>query len=266
MKVIILCGGRGIRLYDESTYISKGMVRLGHRPVLWHIMKRFALAGHNDFILALGSGGESIRDYFLNYDHYANDLRMTTGTEKRVEMLTKNQEAKWNITFVDTGEEANSGARIHRCKEYVRSDDFFVTYSDTIGNIDIGKLVTFHTSKKKILTITGVVPQYREGEFVVVDDLAVGPYDAKKDTEKRIQRLVNGGYMVTSSKIFSYLNSFSECRLESEVFTKLIDMKQLAVYPHHGFWRWLDTDRDYLLLRDLVDKNTMYWLQEEGNI
>src|SRR3989344_1929550 len=265
MNVLILCGGRGIRLLNESTYIPKGMVRLGHRPILWHIMKRFALAGHTDFILALGSGGERIRDYFLNYDHYASDIRMTTGAGN-VEMLTKNQEEKWRITLVDTGEDANSGARIHRCKEYVKGDDFFVTYADTLGDVDIVKLVKFHKSQKKTLTMTGVVPQYREGEFLVTDNLAVGAYDAKKDTEKRKQRLVNGGYMVANARLFSLLTAFSECRLESEVFSKLIEDRQLAVYPHHGFWRWLDTDRDYRYLQNLVDTNKMYWLQERSDI
>lgn len=263
MNVVILCGGRGIRLFNESTYIPKGMVRLGHRPILWHIMKRFALAGHTDFILALGMGGEMIRDYFLHYDQLVSDMRMTIGTGE-LETLTKTQEEKWRITFVDTGEAAHSGARIDRCKQYIRGDTFFITYADTLGDVDMPKLVTFHKQHKKTLTLTGVVPLYREGELLVSDNLAVGPYEAKKDTEKRRQRLVNGGYMVTGPKIFSYLNSFSECRLESEVFTKLIDSKQLAVYPHHGFWRWLDTDRDYLYLQHLVESNQMYWLQEGG--
>ncbi len=263
MNVLILCGGRGIRLLNESTYIPKGMVRLGHRPMLWHIMKRFSLAGHNRFILALGSGGEAIRDYFMNYDTLTNDVRMTTGTGK-VEMMTKNQEERWNIAFVDTGETVNSGARIHRVKQYIEGDDFFITYADTLGDVDLSSLAAFHRSSKKTLTLTGVVPPYREGELLVSDHLAVGPYEAKKDTNKKTQRLVNGGYMLANKRLFAYLNAFSECRLESEAFAKLIEKKELAVFPHHGFWRWLDTDRDYLYLRDLVDKNNMYWLQEGG--
>lgn len=262
MKVLILCGGRGIRLFGESTYILKGMVRLGHRPILWHIMKRFALAGHTDFVLALGSKGEMIREYFLNYDRYVNDVTITLGSGKETP-LSRHQEERWNITFVDTGENANSGARIHRCKQYIEGDDFFITYSDTLGDIHIPDLVKFHKNTGKILTLTGVVPPYREGEFLVEDTLIVGAYDARKDRDRRRQRYINGGYMVSKRKLFSYLTSFNECRLESEVFGQLIKEKQLAIYPHDGFWRWLDTDRDCLYLQGLVDKNKMYWLQEE---
>lgn len=265
MKVVILCGGRGIRLFDESTYIPKGMVRLGHRPVLWHIMKRFALAGHTDFILALGSKGELIRDYFLHYDRYVTDMQIAFGSGK-IELLSKHQEEKWRITFVDTGENANSGARIHRCKDYIEGESFFLTYSDTLADVAPADLFSFHKKSKKILTLTGVIPPYREGELIVEDNLVVGSYDARKDVKQKFQRFVNGGYMVADTKFISYLTSFNECRLESEVFTRLMAEKQLALYPHHGFWRWLDTDRDYLYLQDLVDKNKMYWLYEKGGM
>lgn len=261
MKTLILCGGRGIRLFGESDYIPKGMVRLGHRPILWHIMKRFALAGHTDFVLALGAKGEMIRDYFINYDRLTNDARIILG-RGTVEMLTKHQEETWTISFVDTGENANSGARIHRCMRYLEADNFFVTYSDTLGDIDIAGLVNFHTKSKNLLTITGVIPPYREGEFLVDDALVVGQYEAGKDTLLKHQRYVNGGYMIANRKLFSRLSSYNECRLESEIFSQLIQEKQLALFQHHGFWRWLDTDRDYMYLQEMVDKNQMYWLQE----
>lgn len=264
MKVIILCGGRGIRLSDDSVYTPKGMVRLGHRPVLWHIMKRFALAGYADFILALGTKGELIRDYFLHYDRYVANTQITLGSGK-IELLSKHQEGKWHITFVDTGENANSGARIHRCKDYLGEENFFITYSDTLADINIAELVSFHKRTKKLLTLTGVVPPYRDGEYLVENNLVLSTYDAWKDMKNKLQRFVNGGYMVANKKLISYLSSFNECRLESEVFARLMVGKQLALYPHHGFWRWLDTDRDYLYLQDLVDKNKMYWLQEGGD-
>jgi len=263
MNVVILCGGRGIRLFDESVFIPKGMVRLGYRPILWHIMKRYALAGHTDFILALGTKGNLIRDYFLHYDRYVTDARVTLGTGG-VELLSKHQEEKWRITFVDTGESANSGARIHRVKEYISGNDFFVTYSDTLADVNIKSLVAFHKKKKKILTLTGVIPLYREGEVVFQDGIVTGTYSARQDKKAKRQRYVNGGYMVANQKLLSRLTSFSECRLESDVFSQLIKEKQLALFPHHGFWRWLDTDRDYFVLQDLVSKNKMHWLQEAG--
>lgn len=263
MTVLILCGGRGMRLLDEPSYIPKGMVRLGHRPILWHIMKRFALAGYTDFVLALGKRGEMIRDYFLNYNRLANDARVLLGSGE-VEMLTQHQEEKWRITFVDTGENANSGARIHRCKRYLGGNEFFITYADTLGDIDISELVAFHRSSKKVLTLTGVVPPYREGEFLVEGRTVIGLYDAKEDKQSKRLRFVNGGYMVANKNLFSYLNAFSECKLETDVFSLLIKDEQLSIYPHYGFWRWLDTDRDYLYLQELVDKNQMYWLQKKG--
>ena len=260
MKVVILCGGHGIRLFDEPTYIPKGMVRLGYRPVLWHIMKRFALAGHTDFILALGTKGELIRDYFFHYDRYVNDMQISLGSGT-VELLSKHQEEKWRITFVDTGENSNSGARIHRCKEYIQGENFFITYSDTLADVDISKLLKLHKKFKRVLTVTGVTPPYREGEYDVENNLILGFYNAIADITARRQRYVNGGYMVANMKLISYLTAFSECRLESDVFTRLIKEKQFALVPHNGFWRWLDTDRDYDYLTNLVDKNRMYWLQ-----
>jgi glucose-1-phosphate cytidylyltransferase len=259
MPVVILCGGRGIRLSGEATYIPKGMVRVGHQPILWHVMKRYALFGYTKFVLALGKKGEMIREYFLNYRSYTNDIHIQLGTGK-VEDKSENQETGWEITMIDTGEMANSGARIARCKEAIGSTGFMMTYSDNVANIDIPKLLAFHRTHKTIATITGVIPPYREQELVVKNDLAAGRFDPLK--AKSQERYVNGGFMVFSKKIFSYLSQFNECRLESEIFEKLMREKQLAVYPHHGFWRWLDTDRDHEYLNDLVEKNATYWLNE----
>lgn len=261
MKTIILCGGKGTRLGNESNYIPKAIVKLGHRPIVWHVMKRYGLAGYDDFILALGSKGELIRDYFTRYDWYTNDIRVNLNTGK-VEELSKHQETDWKITLVDTGDLALSGARIHRCKQYIDDKEFMVTYTDCLSDLDIIKLVNFHRKSKKIATVTGVIPPYREGEFLVKKNLAVGFYDAKKAERTSSQRYINGGYMVFRRDIFSYLSSFNECKLETEVFSQLIKDKQLAIYPHHGFWRWLDTDRDYDYLNNLANKNKMYWLQE----
>jgi glucose-1-phosphate cytidylyltransferase len=259
MKVLLLCGGNGIRLAGEATYIPKAMVRVGTRPVLWHIMKRYALFGHTKFVLALGAKGDMIREYFLNYESYTNDTKVSLGG-CRVDHLTKNQETDWEITMVDTGEHANSGARIARCVDYMDSNEFMLTYSDNVANIDFGKLVSYHREQKKVLTVTGAIPPYREQEIHVDKGIAVGFFDPMK--AKSQERYINGGFMVASKKLFSYLTTFAECRLESDVFAKLMTERKLAVFAHHGFWRWLDTDRDHTYLNDLVDKNKTYWLQE----
>jgi glucose-1-phosphate cytidylyltransferase len=259
MPVVILCGGEGIRLAGEATYIPKGMVRVGHQPILWHVMKRYALFGYTKFILALGKKGDMIREYFLNYENYTNDIRIIP-KERHAKQLTEHQENDWEITLVDTGDDANSGARIARCEEYIKADRFMVTYSDSVGNIDFSKLLRYHKEKKVVATVTGVIPPYREQEFHVVGGLAVGHFDVVH--AKSSERYINGGYMVFEKKIFSYISSFNECRLESDAFKKLMSERKLAVYPHHGFWRWLDTDRDFRYFHNLVDTNQLYWLQE----
>lgn len=262
MKVIFLCGGRGIKLGNASSYIPKGMVKLGHRPTLWHIMKRYSTLGFDDFILAVGSGGNMIRDYFFNYERYANDIHIDyeKGTTT---LLSKNPESSWKVTIVETGETALSGARIHRCRKYLtEGEDFMVAYSDCLANVDITKLIKFHEKISKVATITGVSPPYREGELIIENDLVKGFYEYKKVKSQRLQRYINGGFMVFKWDIFGYLSPYNECKLETEVFGKLIEKGQLAVFAHHGFWRWLDTERDYIYLSNLADKNKMYWLHD----
>jgi glucose-1-phosphate cytidylyltransferase len=261
MPVLILCGGQGIRPFGESNYIPKAMVRIGHRPIIWHIMKRYSMFGFTKFVLALGTKGELIRDYFLNYEEFTNDIKINLA-EKTVNHLTSHQERDWEITLVDTGDQANSGARISRCQPYLGDHDFMLSYSDNLSDLDLDALIGFHKKHKTIATVTGVIPPYRELELKVKDGLATGFFDAAKTVES--DRYVNGGYMVFSKRIFAYLNSYNECRLESEIFPKLISDRQLSVFPYHGFWRWLDTDRDYLFLQKLMANNTPFWLQK-GN-
>lgn len=247
---------------NKADYIPKGMVYVGHKPILWHIMKRYSLAGYSSFILALGKKGELIRDYFSNYLYYTNDVALNLGTGEK-KYLSNNLDINWDITMIDTGDMAMTGARIDRCKQYLEEDeDFMVTYSDTVANIDIKKLIAFHKKSKKIVTITGAIPPYREGEFILKKNNRVEVYNPEKSNAKLVRPYVNGGFMIFNKKIFNYVNSFNECRLETQIFPQLINDGQLAIFPHTGFWRWLDTERDYEYLSDLVDKNRMYWLQE----
>ena len=265
MKVIILCGGRGIRLAGESSYIPKAMVRIGHRPIVWHVMKRFSSYGINDFILALGYKGEMLRDYFLKYDTYVSDVQISLEDENPVERLTSHQEGDWKITLVDTGDNSMTGARIARCKQYLGDDEnFMVTYADCLADVDIKKVIKFHIKLGKTGTIIGVRPPYREGELQVKKNVATSLFFNTPSKLKTEDRYINGGYMVFNKKIFSYLSPFNECKLESDVFQKLIDKSQLAVYPHLSFWRWLDTDRDFDFLNQLVEKNQLYWLQSNS--
>ncbi len=262
MRTIILCGGKGIRLGNQADYIPKGMVSIAHKPILWHIMKRYSLAGHTSFVLALGKKGELIRDYFSNYLYYTNDVALNLGTGEK-KYLSNNMDINWDVSLVDTGDMAMSGARIDRCKQYLGEDeDFMVTYSDSVANIDIKKLIAFHKKSKKVVTVTGAIPPYREGEFILKENGRIELYDSREKNSGLIRPYINGGFMIFNKKIFNYLNSFNECKLETQIFPQLIQDQQIAIFPHTGFWRWLDTERDYEYLNDLADKNNMYWLHE----
>jgi len=263
MKVVILCGGSGIRLEGESSLIPKALAKLGNRPIVWHTMKRYALFGHNDFILALGYKGEMIRDYFTNYEKYSNDIRLNLSKPEQYESLGKKQESDWKITFVDTGDSAMTGARIFRCKKYFENEnEFIVGNAECLSNINIEKLVKFHKKMNKVATIVGVAPPLSDTELLIKNNLAVDFSDNVKKTNKDSLRYISGGSMIFKREILSYLTPFSECTLEKEVFEKLMKQKQLAVLPHFGFWKWLGIPKDYVYLNDLVNENKMYWLRQ----
>lgn len=260
MKVVLLCGGDGIRLKDQSTFIPKGMIMIDDKPLLWHIMKRFSLFGYNEFVLALGTHGDTIRNYFFNYDLYTSDVSLQMGSTESLNKHSTSQEDDWKITFVNTGENAHTGARLYRLKPYLKSEDFLLSYSDCLADVDIHKLVSFHKKNSMTATITGVMPPYRYGEFIlknaaVVDYAAVSKLMASAGS-------VNGGYMVMTSDIFDFLQSYNECTLENEVFKKLIKKKQLSVYKHAGFWQCIDNDREYEIVKKMCDTNKRLWLQK----
>src|SRR5581483_12276691 len=164
MKVVILCGGEGIRLRNQLHFGPKALVTIDDKPMIWHIMKRYSLFGYTEFVLALGKYGEMIRDYFFNYNLYTNDVEFTIGKSNEITYHSVNQEKNWKITFVNTGEEAHTGARLSRCKNYVE-DEFMLTYSDCLSNVDLSKLYKQHKASKKTVTVTGVMPPFRYGEF-----------------------------------------------------------------------------------------------------
>lgn len=260
MKVVILCGGEGIRLKHQLYYIPKGLVEIDDRPILWHILKKYSLYGFDEFVLALGKNGDMIRDYFFNYNRYENDIRFTIGKPNDVEYLNLTQEEGWQITFVNTGVEAHTGARLARCENYIDSEDFMLAYSDCLCNVNLERLLTFHKKNKKIATVTGVMPPFRYGEFIMKKTKVVD----FNPVSKLMSHLgfVNGGFAVFNKKIFKYLSSFNECTLEGEVYKELVKKNQLNVFKHDGFWQCLDNDREYNFLKKLCEVNKRYWLQK----
>lgn len=239
MKTIILCGGRGTRLKEETEFKPKPMVLIGNRPIIWHIMKIYAYYGYNEFVLALGYRGDMIKDYFLNNKTFSNDFRLDTATNEI--SFFDNKSENFKITFADTGLESLTGERILRAKKYIEEDEFMVTYGDGVADINIKKLVDFHREQKTKGTITGVHPYSKYG-LVRMDkeEKLVEGFDQKP----LLYDYASGGFMIFNKEVFEYLDNGPM----ENAFFKLVKEKQLSVYKHDGFWRGMDT---YLEMEEL---------------
>lgn len=240
MKTVILCGGLGYRLKEETEFKPKPMVHVGGKPILWHIMKIYSHYGYNDFIIALGYKGDYIKQYFLNQQLYAYNFTLHTksGNTKIYKNSSKDND-NFKITFVDTGEETLPGERITRIKKYIPKDDenFMVTYGDGVGNINIKEIVKFHKKQNTLGTLLGVHPRSKYG-LISVNDRKI----ASKFIEKPIlKEWVNGGFMVFKRQALDY---FKEGEMEHEGLKRLIGKNQLSVFIHEGFWHSMDTYPD----------------------
>ena len=245
MKVVILCGGLGTRLREETEFRPKPMVEIGGRPILWHIMKTFAHYGYKDFILCLGYKGEVIKNYFLNYEQLNSDFSIELGTGK-TERYNRHDEHGWRVTLVDTGLHTMTGARVKRIEKYIDGDHFMLTYGDGVTDLNINDLERFHGSTGKIGTVTGVWPPSRYGELGIVGDKVVS-FREKPQTQ---ESFISGGYFVFNNEFFDYLSDDESCVLEREPLERLTEAGQLAVRIHRGFWQCMDTPRDLEYLQE----------------
>lgn len=255
-----MCGGEGIRLKHQLSFLPKALVQIDDKPIIWHIMKKYSIFGHNEFILALGKYGNMIKDYFIHYKLYTNDVGFTLGEDNKLTYYNLNQEENWKIIFVNTGEIARTGARLFRCRDYVDSDEFMLTYSDCLSDVDIDRLIKHHKKMKKTITVTGVSPPFRYGEFILKDTKVVGFEPISRLSASR--GCVNGGYMVLNKKIFKYLSSYNECTLEDDVLKEMVTKHEIAIYKDNGFWQCLDNDREYEYLKKLCESNNRFWLRK----
>lgn len=256
MKCLILCGGRGVVDPVTRNRIPKSLMKVGNRPLVWHIMKLYSSYGINDFVLSLGQGSEEIKSYFMNSFELLHDIEVNIA-DNNVSSLNKIPEENWTVKLIDTGTSASTGARIARCERYLKHETFFVTYSDVLADVNLNALLEEHTKSKKLFTVTGVNPPSRFGTFTMKNN-ELG-YDAKAKLEMNMSR-INGGFMVASDKIFEKLSPISECNLETEVFNTLIAEKQIHLFKHDGFWQNVDTERDIEYLQGLYDMNKRPWL------
>jgi len=220
-------------------------------------MKLFSKYGCTDFVLALGLGGDQIREYFINSFELLHDIEINIANNE-IKSLNKIPEENWTIKLVDTGISASTGARIARCERYLKYEPFFIAYSDVLADVRINELVDFHVASGKMLTVTGVHPPSRFGTFFL-DEHNVMSYDAHAKLEMKQSR-INGGFMVANEKIFEKLSPISECNLESEIFDVLIKENNLALWKHDGFWQNVDTERDIEHMQGLYDINKRPWL------
>jgi glucose-1-phosphate cytidylyltransferase len=250
MKAVILCGGKGTRLKEETEYKPKPLVEIGGKPILWHIIKIFSSQGVKDFVLCLGYKGNMIKDYFLKLEEMSNDFVLDLRKNK-IYHLSDEDELDVTIHFVNTGDDSMTGSRIARIKKYVENDeDFFMTYGDGVSDIDICELYKFHKKVGKIATLTAVHPEYRFGLVELNGDIVT-----RFDEKPNMKDLVNAGYMVLNKKIFDYLSADKNCIFEQEPMRKLAKDSQLAGFQHKGFWKAMDTQKDADELNKLINEN-----------
>jgi glucose-1-phosphate cytidylyltransferase len=253
MKVVLLAGGLGLRLREETEVRPKPMVTIGGRPILWHIMKTYAHYGHREFVICLGYKGEIIRDYFLNYEVRHRDVTVTLGS-REVEIHTPHGEAGWRVTLAETGQTTLTAGRLARVGHYLSGERFMVTYGDGVADVDLERLAAFHASHGKLATLTAVRPSSRFGEVVIEQDM-VQVFQEKPQVQGS---WINGGFFVFEPKVLELIGG-DEDTLEQSLLTKLAAMKQLAVYQHHGFWQCMDTPREMDLLNDLWRQDKAAW-------
>lgn len=254
VKVVILCGGMGTRLKEETEFRPKPMIEIGGRPILWHIMKIYSAFGFNSFILCLGYKGSFIKEYFLNYEAMNQDFTIKLGPESSIDFYNQHDEGNWKVTLADTGLFTNTGGRIKKIEKYVQEEHFMITYGDGLADINIKDLFEFHKKTGKIGTLSGVRTTSRFGMVKMKGDACVG------FREKPFgDNLVSGGFFVFRKDFFDYLDE--NCVLEKEPLEALANEGQLAVYKHHGFWKSMDTYRDYLEFNRMWEgRNTPWWI------
>ena len=253
MQAVILCGGRGTRLHEETSFRPKPMVPIGNHPILWHIMRHYRAYGIRDFVLCLGYKGEVIRDYFLNFRHNNADLEVDL-TSGEVTLLSQ-EKVDWRVRLIDTGLEAWTGTRIRRIIRHIQSDCFFATYGDGLANIDLDELLSFHREQGKQVTVTAVRPPSRFGELLV-DGAMVRSFIEKPQTGAG---WINGGFFVFERSALDGFPDDDNLSLESTVLEKMAARGELAVFKHDGFWQCMDTYREMQHLNDLWASGRVPW-------
>src|SRR5262245_40048479 len=252
MKVVLLAGGRGTRVREETEYRPKPVGEVGGRPILWHIMKNFASFGLKDFVVCTGYKGEMIKEYFLNYEARMNDFTIHLGPQSRVEYFPDHAEVDWQVTLADTGANTMTGGRV-KCVARHLDGQFMVTYGDGLADVNIEKLLAFHRAHGRLATVTTVRPLSRFGVMDIGGEGVVERFREKPQTDDYI----NAGFFVFEPRVLDYLDDDSV--LEQQPLEALADDGQLVAYRHDGFWQPMDTYREFSLLNEMWDSGEAPW-------
>lgn len=246
MQVVILCGGQGTRLREETEFRPKPMVPIGDRPILWHIMKHYAHYGHKSFILCLGYKGEMIKDYFRNYQWHTSDVTLRLGPQPKITYHTNHDEEDWTVTLLDTGQLTQTGGRLRRAMPHVKEDTFLFTYGDGLSDANINEAIAFHQSHGRVATVTAVRPPGRFGDLTLKGAAVVG----FKEKPARQTAYVSGGFFVLNRRIGDYLEG-DACVFEQKPLRRLAGEGEFQAFLHDGFWQCMDTAREMELLNQL---------------
>jgi len=253
MKVLILAGGLGTRLSEETTILPKPLVEIGGKPILWHIMKNYSHFGFNEFVILLGYKGYFIKEYFANYFLHQSDVTIEIATGKID--VHRNESEPWKVTLLDTGDLTMTGGRIKRAAAVVNDEPFMLTYGDGVCDININELLAFHQKSKKLITMTSVQPEGRFGALEIADENLVTSF---REKPKGDGAWINGGYFVCQPEVLSYIENDSIV-FEQEPLEKLAREKQLVTYRYNGFWKCMDTLRDKNQLNEMWNSGTAKW-------
>lgn len=254
MKVVLLAGGYGTRISEETNLKPKPMVEIGGKPIIWHIMKIYSYYGFNEFIILLGYKGYYIKEYFANYFLHQSDVTIDLQTNSM--QVHNNSSEPWKVTLVDTGLDTMTGARIKRAQNYIGNETFLLTYGDGVSDVNISKSVEFHKKQGKIITTTAVQPEARFGNLLIDEQMNIKEF---KEKPKNETGWINGGFFVCEPEVFDYLSENENCIFEQDPLKNMTNDKKACAYKHSGFWQPMDTLRDNQKLNQLWKENKAPW-------
>ena len=253
MKVLILAGGFGTRLSEETDVKPKPMVEIGGMPILWHIMKHYSFYGYNEFIILLGYKGYVIKEFFDNYFLHRTDFKINLLDNSKTTL--RNVAEPWEINLIDTGQDTLTGGRIKRASDLINNESFLLTYGDAVSNVNLSKLVTFHKKSRKKVTMTAIQPEGRFGALDIDDNFLISSFNEKP---KGDGSWINGGFFVCEPEVLSYIDGDSTI-FEREPLCSLAAEGQMIAYQHNDFWQCMDSLRDKRVLTELWDSGHAPW-------